>query len=442
MMIRSLRAPAAALLISLGLAAPGVHAEVDAVVREALSLAESGQARRAYEMLEPLEVQRAGDPDFDTVFGIAANLAGEHARAVMALERATQVQPGNARARAELGRAMFAVGDSKSARTLLEQAKAEGAPADAALTIDQFLRAIDVAESLMQSSWRGYLETTLGHDSNLSSGPANANVAVPALGGPVTLAANAVKQGSGFGQVAAGVSGRYIIDSRWSAIGSAGYNYRSNFSASVFNNSQLNLEGGAAYRVDRQEFSLVAVHEDYRVDGNISRTQNGLVGEWVYRLDNQREAGAYLQYSNLRYPNLSVRDARRVVAGGSYAQQFGEGWLVWGGAYAGSENERAANRPDLGHSLLGLRAGTQKAFSTSMALFASFNYERRNYGGQDPFFLVQRRDRQTSLGLGLTWVPAKSWRVTPQITYVNSKSSVVINDYDRTTVSVAARYEF
>ena len=77
-----------------------------------------------------------------------------------------------------------------------------------------------------------------------------------------------------------------------------------------------------------------------------------------------------------------------------------------------------------------------------MALFASFNYERRNYGGQDPFFLVQRRDRQTSLGLGLTWVPAKSWRVTPQITYVNTKSSVVINDYDRTTVSVAARYEF
>lgn len=128
MMIRILRAPAAALLIGLALATPGAHAEMDAVVREALSLAESGQARRAYEMLEPLEVQRAGDPDFDTVFGIAANLVGEHARAVMALERATQVQPGNARARAELGRAMFAVGDSKSARTLLEQAKAQGAP--------------------------------------------------------------------------------------------------------------------------------------------------------------------------------------------------------------------------------------------------------------------------------------------------------------------------
>lgn len=436
------RARVAALLVVLSTALTVAHAEVDAVVRDALALAESGQARKAYDMLEPLEVQRAGDPDFDTVFGIAANLAGEHARAVMALERATQVQPGNARARAELGRAMFAVGDSQSARALLEQAKSQGAPAEAALTIDQFLRAIDVAESMMQSSWRGYVEATFGHDSNLSSGPANANVAVPVLGGPVTLAANAVKQGSGFGQAAAGISGRYIIDSRWSAIGSASYNYRSNFSASQFNNSQLNLEVGGAYRVDRQEYSLVVVHEDYRVDGLINRTQNGLVGEWVYRMDNQREAGAYLQVSDLRYPNLPVRDARRMVAGGSYAQQLGDGWLAWGGAYVGSENEKAANRSDLGHNLIGLRLGTQKAFSTSMAMFASFNYERRNYGGQDPFFLVQRQDRQTSLGLGLTWVPAKAWRVTPQLSYVRNKSSVVINDYDRATVSVAARYEF
>jgi hypothetical protein len=46
------------------------------------------------------------------------------------------------------------------------------------------------------------------------------------------------------------------------------------------------------------------------------------------------------------------------------------------------------------------------------------------------------------LSLGLSWLPAKSWRVTPQLTYVRNSSSVVINDYDRTTISVAARYEF
>lgn len=163
--------PLCALLLTAFLIPNVAHAEMDALVRDALALADSGRAKEAYAMLEPFEVTRAGDPDFDTVFGIAANQSGEHARAVMALERATIVQPGNTRARAELGRAMFAVGDSKSARALLEQAKAQGAPAEAALTIDQFLRAIDVAEGLMQSSWRGYVEASIGHDSNISVGP-------------------------------------------------------------------------------------------------------------------------------------------------------------------------------------------------------------------------------------------------------------------------------
>lgn len=436
------RARLCALALALCFGQEAAHAEMDAVVREALALTEAGQSRQAYAMLEPLEVQRAGDPDFDTVFGIAANQSGEHARAVMALERATLVQPGNARARAELGRAMFAVGDSTSARSLLEQAKSQGAPAEAAFTIDQFLRAIDVAEALTRSAWQGYVEAGFGHDSNISSGPPSASVAVPLFGGPFTLNANNVKQGAAFGNLAAGVSGRYVIDSRWSLIGSASYNQRNNFNKSVFNNNQFNISAGGAYRVDRQEYSVVAVHEDYTVDGSINRSQSGLVGEWVYRIDDTRETGAYLQYSRLRYPAQTNRNATRIVAGGSYAQQFGEGWLAWGGAYLGTEDESATGMPQFGHSLIGLRVGAQKSFSTSLAGFASLNFEGRHYGGPDPFFLVHRADDQSSLNVGLTWVPVKSWRVTPQLSYIHNRSNIVINDYSRATFSVAARFEF
>lgn len=435
-------APLCALLLAAFLVPNVAHAEMDAVVRDALALAESGRAKEAYAMLEPLEVTRAGDPDFDTVFGIAANQSGEHVRAVMALERATLVQPGNTRARAELGRAMFAVGDSKSARALLEQAKAQGAPAEAALTIDQFLRAIDVAEGLMQSSWRGYVEASIGHDSNISVGPQNANIAVPALGGNVTLAANAVKQGATFAGLGAGLSGRYIVDSRWSLIGNASASTRVNLNHGQFNNHQVNLGGGAAYRLDRQEFSAVAVYEDYTVNGSVSRTQRGVVGEWVYRLENAAEMGAYVQYSKLHYPGQTIRDANRTVVGGSYAQQFGGDLIAWGGAYAGNEDEKNAGVPHLGHNLGGLRLGLQKSFDPAVAAFVALSYENRRYGGQDPFFLVKRKDDQTSLSVGLNWVPAKAWRITPQVSYVRNQSNVVINDYDRTTVSVAARLEF
>jgi len=434
-------APLCAALLAACLGSGVVHAEMDDLVRRALAMTEAGQSRQAYELLEPHEVNRAGDPDFDTVFGIAANQSGEHARAVMALERATIVQPANARARAELGRAMFAVGDSSSARTLLEQAKAQGAPAEAALTIDQFLRAIDVAEALARSSVKGYVEAGIGHDSNISSGPSNANVAVPGIGG-IVLGSNAVKRDANFVNLSAGVSGRYVIDSRWSVIGNGSVNKRVNMNESRFNHDQINLVGGLAYRLDRQEFTVAAVYEDYNLDGATNRTQRGLIGEWAFRMDSEREAGAYLQYSKLHYPGLTRRDADRIVLGGSYAQRFKGGLIGWGGAYLGTENESTAGVPHLGHNLFGLRAGLQQSIRTDLSGFAAFNYERRRYGGQDPLFLVTRGDNQSTISLGLNWVPAKTWRVTPQLSFVRNQSNIAINDYDRTSVSISARKEF
>ena len=416
-------------------------AEVDDLVRKALAMTESGQARQAYDMMEPHEVQRAGDPDFDTVFGIAANQSGEYARAVLALERVTIVQPGNTRARAELGRAMFAVGDSSSARTLLQQAKAQGAPAEAALSIDQFLRAIDVAEAYASSSFKAYVEGGIGHDSNISNGPGNPNVAVPNIGG-VVLNANAVKRDATFVSLAAGASGRYVLDSRWSIVGSAALNKRINRNESTFNNDQLNLLGGVSYRVDRQEFTVAAVYEDYNLNGSTARTQRGLIGEWAYRIDNLREAGAYVQYSRLHYPSQPLRDAHRAVVGGSYAQRLGSDLLAWGGLYVGNEDESATGVAHLGHSLVGLRAGMQKSFRDDLSGFVALNFERRSYGGQDPIFLVKRRDNQGTIALGLNWVPAKSWRITPQLSHIRNNSRIVINDYDRTQFSVTARKEF
>ncbi len=431
----------AAALATLLLHGPA-SAEVDALVRDALALAESGRGAQAYALLEPQEVQRAGDPDFDLVFGIAANQAGEHARAILALERVTLAQPANARARAELGRAMFAVGDSASARTLLEQAKAQGAPNEAAQTIDDFLRAIDVAEADARSAVRGYVEASIGRDTNIGSGPTNANVAVPALGGTITLAPNSVKRSATFANLAAGVNGRYVLDSRWSLVGSASLGVRANHNAAQFNNNQLYVSGGASYRLDKHEFSLALVHEDYRLDGDMNRRQNGLVGEWVYRIDAGREAGAYIQHSRLTYPGVRIRDADRTVVGGSYAQQLGNGVLGWAGLYVGREDERATASPQFGHHLAGLRLGAQKTMGENIAVFAALNLERRRYGGPDPFFFVDRRDDQSSLSLGLNWAPAKAWRVTPQLTYLRNQSNIAINDYDRTTVSVAARMEF
>lgn len=420
------------------------YAEVDALVSNARGLLDQSQAQKAFDLLEPQEAARAGDPDFDTVLGIAANETGQYTRAVFALERVLSVQPGNSRARAELGRALFSVGDTKASRQVLMETKQDNIPAEAAATIDQFLQAIDRTEEAARSSVKPFLEASIGYDTNINSGPGNPNVAVPAFGGLIFTLNNAgVETKDAFVTLGGGLSARYVVDPRWSLIGNVSGNARVNAKYNDFNTGQVDVNAGASYRYDKHEFSGVVQAGTYTVAGSRARDQQGLVGEWTYRIDGFRQWSTYIQWGDLTYPGQSLRDATRTVIGTSYAHVFRDSnVIVFGGGYVGTEKERAAGVPHLGHDLVGLRAGAQKTLSNAVALFGSLSYEDRKYGGTDPLFLVTRHDKQWNLNLGLNWAPAKLWRVTPQLTLTSVKSNVAISDYNRSLFSVTVRRDF
>jgi len=432
------------ILVLSGLANGLAHAEVDALVTNARTLLDQSQAQKAFDLLEPQEATRAGDPDFDTVLGIAANETGQYTRAVFALERVLAVQPSNSRARAELGRALFSVGDTKASRQVLLETKQDNIPAEAAATIDQFLQAIDRTEEAARSSVKPFLEASIGYDTNINSGPGNPNVAVPAFGGLVfTLNPAGVETKDAFMSLGGGLSARYVVDPRWSLIGNVYGNARVNAKYNDFNTGQVDVNFGASYRYEKHEFSGVVQTGTYTVAGSRARDQQGLVGEWTYRIDGFRQWSTYIQWGDLSYPGQSLRDATRTVVGTSYAHAFRDSNIVvFGGGYVGTEKERAAGVPHLGHDLVGLRTGIQKTLSDAMALFGSLAYEDRKYGGADPLFLVTRHDKQWNLNLGLNWVPAKLWRVTPQLALTSVKSNVAISDYKRSLFSVTVRRDF
>lgn len=419
------------------------HAEVDALVRQARAMLDQGQARQAFDLLEPQETPRAGDPDFDTVLGIAANETGQFTRAVFALERALSVQPENARARAELGRALFSVGDTRASRKVLLEAKRDNIPQGAADTIDQFLQAIDRTEEAARSSVKPYIEATVGYDTNINSGPGNPNVAVPIFGGAIfTLTPSAIETKAAFMSLGGGVSGRYVLDPRWSLIGNLSGNTRGNAGHGEFNTSQVDLNAGSIYRYEKHEFSGAAQVGTYSLNGARAREQAGVVGEWTYRPDGFHQWNSYVQWGRLSYPTQQIRDANRTVFGANYAYAFRDGMLVFAGAYIGYEKERASAVPHLGHKLAGVRMGAQKSVSDSFALFASLGFENRNYGGPDPLFLVTRRDRQVNANLGFNWVPASYWRVTPQLSLTSVKSNIATSDFNKNWLSVTVRRDF
>jgi len=435
----------ALLLATLACTLGSAHAEIDDLVRQAVQLQRAGDARAAYALLEPRELERAGDPDFDAVFGIAANDVGNYPRAVMALERALAVQPDQPRLQAELGRALFAVGDNQAARTLLRQARAGAqVPDGATRTIDQFLNAIAQVEDASRSSVRGYVEGGFGYDTNVNSGPAGANIAVPALGGLVlTLNPAGVRQKSSFAMLGGGLAGRFVLDPRWSVIAGANVSVRPNTSAvDGMDTAQADASLGVSYRQERHEFAFATQVSNFEYDHRTLRQTAGGTAEWVYRLDGFRQWNSYLQYSRLHYPGQTVRDTDRVVAGTSYAHRLRSGRTAYAGAYLGREAVRADGVDHLGHRLLGLRAGVQAPVAEKLSAFATFGYEFRRFGGEDPFFQIRRRDDQATLNLGLQWDPLPLWRVTPQLALTRVASDSPIADFRKAVLSINARRDF
>ncbi|HMX16999.1 MAG TPA: tetratricopeptide repeat protein, partial [Rhodocyclaceae bacterium] len=140
MRTRKLLAALAATLLASGAAL------ADNPLDEARRLLDAGDGAQAYALLVPAESARAGDPAFDLLLGIAALEAGETTRAIFALERAVTVDPGNARARAELARAYLAAGETDAARREFERVRKQDVPADVKRTIDRFLSAADLLD--------------------------------------------------------------------------------------------------------------------------------------------------------------------------------------------------------------------------------------------------------------------------------------------------------
>ena len=105
------------LIFALALGLFSTISVADEIVDRGKQLVDAGKPGEAYALLKPLEEDRAGDPNFDYVFGLSALDSGKPLEAVFALERAVDAAPDSGPARAELARAYLTLGDTDDARS-------------------------------------------------------------------------------------------------------------------------------------------------------------------------------------------------------------------------------------------------------------------------------------------------------------------------------------
>jgi len=435
------RTALAALSLILLLGGP-TTAFADQVLDQAKKLLEGRKAREAYQLLAPLQSQRAGEVEYDYLLGIAALDAGDAQQAVFALERVLAISPNNLQARAEIARAYFVLGEKENARREFQTvSESKTVPEAARATVDKYLTLLSPQQTFLNA----YLEASVGYDSNVNSATSNDLIAIPALGGVIgQLNPLGTQLPAGFAGVGGGASLSHALNKEWWLLGNASYAGKFNFDHTEFNTGTVDASAGLRWNKGPDALVALGQYQSFAVDNTQYRVSYGGTAQWLHNLTARQQLTVYGQYATLRYPDQSPRNARRAVGGLAYSQAF-EGPLLpvaFISGYGGDEHASDSAFSYLGFKPYGVRLGGQLTLRSNVFGFGSFGYEYRSYSGTEPLFLTDRRDNQYDVIVGLNYVFAPKWTLRPQIGYTRVLSNIELNSYNRTVASVALRRDF
>ena len=421
-----------------------IHAEQDAVLIQAQSLIRQADYKKAYQLLEPLEDARAGDMQYDYLFGVAGVESGNVTRGAFALERVLAVEPNHQDARAEMAKAHFLLGEKEAAKQEFNYVLGLEPDAKTKLSIEKLLTAIEKTEGTT-TTFAAYLDLGLGWDSNVSSAPSISSISVPLFGGlAFALGKDAQEKSDNFMNLAAGISFNQPVNEQLAAFGAVNGNNRLNSSETEFDNSALDFNGGLQLKLDKNLLSIAAQDNHFDLNGESFRRAYGATAQWIHDFDNSNQAGIYAQYTRLNYAGNDIRNAARSIIGINAAHVFQSDLnpVIFASIYGGKEESRDFSADFFSHDIVGLRAGGQLNFNSQWQIFSSFGAEFRRHDANDPAFLIRRHDDQYDVTLGLRYLPAPHWSVRPQLSYIKNDSNIDLNTFERKVISVNVRKDF
>jgi cell division septation protein DedD len=412
-------------------------------LKQAETLMAQGNAAAAYALLAPLEVELAGNMDYDYLLAISALDSGNPAKASLVFERILAVRPEFAGARLDIARAYYALGNYDQAKAELETVLTLNPPPQAKAVSEQYLVAIEKAAEEKDTTLSGYVEARLGYDTNVNNSTDREKVYVPALAVNMALSPTNVKSEDMYGALAGGASLQHRLKGQlWSYLDVDGA-LRRNSTESAFDLDGLMFRGGLRVVETRDSYRMGLRAGRSWLDGSTYRNTVGLEGDWRRLINERNQLALFGQYSQNRYPDYEINDADQILGGLSWLHAIVAPYkpILFASAYIGSEEDKNG-RADGGRILYGLRVGGQAKLNEQTYLFANTGGLYGDYDKTNVSFLQTREDLQYDFRFGLHWRPLEDWTITPQIAYIENDSNIDIYEYDRTDVSLTVRRDF
>ncbi len=433
----------ALLLASLLSSMSGFAGEAD--LATAKSLLEAGKPKEAYELLAPQEFEMAGNQDYDYLLAVAALDSGQPDKAILMFDRILTVNPNFAGARMDMGRAYFALKNDQAAKEQFDIVMSQNPPEVAKATAQKYLDAIAKREASKVNRLTAYVEGGFGHDDNVNASTSQGQIFVPALNATFNLSANNLETSSNYFFLGGGAEYTQALTPNVRLLVGGDVRKRNNSDASQFNSETLAGHVGVRVGEDENNFTITLNKSRYYLNDDPNRDTTGATGVWQYSVNPRYQISLFGAYNFVRYvpQSLEVEDINQAIGGIGWLyalDQEGKS-LISTSLYFGHEADHRS-RADGNKDIRGLRVGGQHSFRDDLAVYGSLGFQEGDYTSTNVAFATKRKDYQYDASLGVSWKVADKWSLRPQISYSRNDSNIVINDYDRTDVSVTARWDF
>ncbi|WP_221270488.1 surface lipoprotein assembly modifier [Desulfurispira natronophila] len=401
-------------------------------------LAEQQDFQQVYDLLEPLEYEFAGNPAYDSIFGIAALRTGNHGRATWALERLVLLEPENHRGKLSLARAYMELKRYSRTQALINEVRLAEPPPRIMQAADRLELELEERRNPKLWSLTGHIQIGAGYDSNVGSAP---GTFIHEVAGPITVD----KESSLFSELDLRQRLQYSSTDEWRFFG--GYRLRENrpYSASEYLRHRVTIEGGAVRSADLWRLSLEpSVTKSWKDTDEESREARvALNGR--YRLNPQLFLMGFATVSRLSYDQNSENNGDFHVAGAGLAKIIdvtGKPLTMTATAYY-----LTSDQPDS-------PAGDMRSLGTdvtlSLQLRPGFNLNARlGRIGRDYSCRShpagcnsEREDTQWRSSVGGSYQLQDRLRIEPQISHTWQESNMDQNEYERTVFKVSVRYDF
>lgn len=423
------------------------HAQVDqAVLERADALLKAGSAEAAYQLLEPLEVQAAGDPVYDSLLGTAALESKRPSKATFVYERILAVTPDYVGIRADMGRAYFALGDFGRAKIEFETVLSfQNLPQDLRSTVEQYAKAAEARAQDKRTVFNGYVEMGLGHDTNITSANQAASINYP---GSASVAAGSYTPDAkpdNYATLGLGAELNHRFDAQWGLYAGGDYRGRA-YNRFCDNTCNATLDGrlGLSYSGGSWLLRTGLVGGNYTLNKATYRDTLGLTADWRMALasGSQLSFGASTLQTQYLVAGQSSQNTQTNSVTAGWLTALGDGDAIFSITANAGVELAVGGREDGNRQFAGPRVLLQKSFSNTLGGYITAGASVSKYSGTNIFYNLSRDESLYDLSLGLTWSLAKGLSLRPQLTYVKNVSNAELYSYDKADASINLRLDY